>query len=242
MHLQIQELEIKSKEIHKITGIKRNKIPKSSIFSNPIEKIIFVFLSTRLLLAYLFLSLSTLAAILTASDSSLVKEDYSYIFWVFIAILIIITIIMISVKRNLNKSNCKFKSLSKILEEVDKHNKLVTDIDILDQLKAAGNPVNLDNRLGVINAINTTKQDLIRALKTEKILRDNPEFNPEYFTVNLTTLEALKISEKATDYGQILEQALNIAINLQIEMKNLFTRIGGSGSVDLNSYETDHGD
>ncbi|WP_017652565.1 hypothetical protein [Fortiea contorta] len=224
MHLQIQDLEIKNKEVHKITGIKRNKLPKSSIFYNPIKKFIFVFFSLRLLLAYLFLSLFTLAAISTASDSSLVEKDSSYIFLFFIAIIILL-IILISIKRNIDIANHKFKPLSKILEEVDKHNKLVRDIDILDQLKAAGNPVNLDNRLDVIKAINTTKQDLLRALKTEKILRDNPEFNPEYFTVDITTLEALKISEKATEYGQILEQALNIEINLQIEMKNIFTRI-----------------
>ena len=47
----------------------------------------------------------------------------------------------------------------------------------------------------VVKALEVMKEDLTRALKTEKILRDNPQFKPEYFSIDLTTLRALQVTD-----------------------------------------------
>ena len=76
----------------------------------------------------------------------------------------------------------------------------------------------------VIAALKLTRNDLIRALKTERILRENQNFilrNTELFTNNLATLTAMQVTEEATEHGRLLNEALQIALDVQLEMKRL---------------------
>ncbi|NER37018.1 MAG: hypothetical protein F6J93_24125 [Oscillatoria sp. SIO1A7] len=116
-------------------------------------------------------------------------------------------------------------SLSKLLNDVDKYNGLIQAIDLNDQLEDAGNPeMRIANREQIVAALKLTRQDLVRALKTERILRENHRFierNPELFASNLTAIEALQVSDRATERGRILNEALQIALNAQGEMRKL---------------------
>jgi hypothetical protein len=82
----------------------------------------------------------------------------------------------------------------------------------------------LQSREQVISALSMNKDSLVRAVKTERILRENPQFRPEEFNVDLTALRALQISEQAGEYGQLLSEALNIAVNVQKEMNQIVKR------------------
>ncbi|MBD3562318.1 hypothetical protein H6S82_26280 [Planktothrix sp. FACHB-1355] len=69
-----------------------------------------------------------------------------------------------------------------------------------------------------------TREDIIRALKTEKVLRENEQFikiNPELFANNLTALAALQVDEQASEYGRYLNEAFQIGLSIQDEMKKL---------------------
>ena len=116
-------------------------------------------------------------------------------------------------------------SLSKLLNDVDKYNELIQAIDLNDQLEDAGNPeMRIANREQIVAALKLTRQDLVRALKTERILRENNRFierNPELFASNLTAIEALQVRDRATERGRILNEALQIALNAQGEMRKL---------------------
>jgi hypothetical protein len=116
-------------------------------------------------------------------------------------------------------------SLKILLNDVDRYNAIIKAIDINDQIEAAGNPgVILKERKKVIEALKLTRNDLIRALKTEKILRENKKFivsKSELFADNLTTLTAMQVSEQASEHGRLLNEALQIALNVQQEMKSL---------------------
>ncbi|MEH2268850.1 MAG: hypothetical protein V7K68_10505, partial [Nostoc sp.] len=82
-------------------------------------------------------------------------------------------------------------------------------------------------REGVIEALQLTKTDLVRALKTERILRENKSFilgNTELFVNNLATLTAMQVTEQATEHGRLLNEALQIALDVQHEMKRLQTQ------------------
>jgi hypothetical protein len=116
-------------------------------------------------------------------------------------------------------------SLEILLSDVDRYNAVIKAIDINDQIEAAGNPgVVIREREKVIAALKLTRNDLIRALKTERILRENQHFilrNTELFTNNLATLTAMQVTDQATEHGRLLNEALQIALDVQLEMKRL---------------------
>ncbi|MEH1831041.1 MAG: hypothetical protein V7L29_02905 [Nostoc sp.] len=120
------------------------------------------------------------------------------------------------------------KSLQVLLNEVNRYNTVIRVIDINDQIEEAGNPeVVIKEREGVIEALKLTKADLVRALKTERILRENKSFilsNTELFVNNLATLTAMQVTEQATEHGRLLNEALQIALDVQHEMKRLQTQ------------------
>jgi glucan phosphoethanolaminetransferase (alkaline phosphatase superfamily) len=123
------------------------------------------------------------------------------------------------VKKNMNNS------LRILLSEVNRYNAIIKAIDINDQIEEAGNPeVVIKQRDSVIEALKLTKTDLVRALKTERILRENKNFilsNTELFANNLATLTAMQVHEQATEHGRLLNEALQIALDVQHEMKKL---------------------
>lgn len=116
-------------------------------------------------------------------------------------------------------------SLKILLSDVDRYNNVIKAIYINDEIEAAGNvDVSIKERHKVLDALSLTRADLIRALKTERILRENKNFiigNSELFANNLPTLSALQVSEQATEHGRLLNEALQIALDVQLEMKRL---------------------
>jgi hypothetical protein len=117
------------------------------------------------------------------------------------------------------------RNLITMFEEVKRFNSLIKAIDINDQLEAVGNrEVRLPNREQVIHALKLAKEDIIRALKTERILRENSSFiklNSELFENNLTALTALQFNEQASEHGRLLNEALQIVVDVQAEMRKL---------------------
>ncbi len=116
-------------------------------------------------------------------------------------------------------------SLKILLDDVDRYNAVVKAIEINDQIEAAGNVgARIKERKRVIEALQFTRADLVRALMTERILRENKKFiisNTELFANNLTTLIAMQVTEQATEHGRLLNEALQIALDVQYEMRSL---------------------
>jgi hypothetical protein len=119
----------------------------------------------------------------------------------------------------------KNRNLAKIFDDVTRYNSLLKAIDINDQIEAAGNPdVSLKNRAQVIEVLHLVREDIIRALKTERIFRENKNFiqlNSQLFESNLMTLTALQVNDQASEHGQLLNEALQIVVNVQDEMRKL---------------------
>ena len=128
-------------------------------------------------------------------------------------------------KRNHTVRQNMTHSLKILLNDVERYNAVIKAIDINDQIEAAGNAgVSLNERKKVIEALKLTRNDLIRALKTERILRENKKFivgKLELFADNLATLTAMQVSEQASEHGRLLNEALQIALDVQQEMKSL---------------------
>ena len=116
-------------------------------------------------------------------------------------------------------------SLNTLLHEVDRFNAVVKAIDINDRIEEAGNPeVTIRERRQVIEALKYTRADLVRALKTERILRENKKFiinNSELLANNLANLTQMQVTERASEHSRLLNEALEIALDVQQEMKRL---------------------
>jgi hypothetical protein len=129
-----------------------------------------------------------------------------------------------------------------LLDEVDRYNAVIKAIHINDQLEAAGTrETSLSDRVSeaeplgsallpkadrqkVIEALTLTKEDLVRALRAERVLRENQSFlvgNPELLATNLRTLQTLQVNDRASEYGRLLNEALQIASGVQEEMTKL---------------------
>lgn len=117
------------------------------------------------------------------------------------------------------------KTLVALLDDVDRYHATLKAIEIGDRLEAAGgSSATSGDRQALISALQLTRNDLVRALQTERILRENKEFiatNPDVFANNLTALQSLQVNQKASEYGQFLNEALQIGISIQDEMRKL---------------------
>ncbi|MGL5080067.1 MAG: hypothetical protein ACRC8A_01135 [Microcoleaceae cyanobacterium] len=117
------------------------------------------------------------------------------------------------------------QNLIHIFEDVDRYNAMVKAVDIYDEIATVGETQpQLNHRLEVLNALRILREDLVRALRTECILRKNRRFLAEHqdlFVTNLNTLAALQISDRATEHGRLLNEALKLATDIQAKVQEL---------------------
>lgn len=115
------------------------------------------------------------------------------------------------------------KKLRRLLSEVDRYNDLVKLIDLGDKLEAAGNQrASIENREKAIAVLQIVRDNLISAIKTEKILRENRallERNLNLLNYDISSLQALQINTEASEYGRLLNDAVQLSIDVQTEMK-----------------------
>ncbi|MBD6619921.1 hypothetical protein FNW02_29985 [Komarekiella sp. 'clone 1'] len=235
MRDDLQGLEISQKELQKLTNLPVND--KLVIIINPLKKLGVNFLkkikgSEGATVVFIGFSIIVFGYLLFDVIIKLFATWITIPSWILLIISgfwiggVIQTILYLIWKKNskfvkLNMTN----SLLVLLNDVNRYNDVIKAIDINDQIEEAGNPeVSIKEREKVIEALKLTRTDLIRALKTEKILRENKNFilsNTELFINNLATLTAMQVTEQATEHGRLLNEALQIALDVQHEMRRL---------------------
>jgi hypothetical protein len=119
-------------------------------------------------------------------------------------------------------------TLAGLLDEVEKYHEVIQALDIIDRLTAAGNlHANLINRGDAIEALQITRESLVCALRTERILRENKDFIGRRYELfaniesNLAALMAVDVSDRATEYGRLLNEALEIGMSVHKEVRKL---------------------
>lgn len=113
------------------------------------------------------------------------------------------------------------KKLPKLRKEIAQYNQLIKNIHTLDQLEEIGHPVSLKNREKFISILKINRDNIIKILKTDRILKENPEFKPEQFNLDLTELQLLESNQKAIEYRNLLEYFLEINLSIQEEINKL---------------------
>ncbi|MBD1810377.1 hypothetical protein NDA07_20345 [Microcoleus vaginatus DQ-U2] len=119
-------------------------------------------------------------------------------------------------------------TLAGLLDEVEKYHEVIQALDIIDRITAAGNlQANLIKRGDAIEALKITRESLVCALKTERILRENQQFIGRRYELfaniesNLAALMAVDVSDRATEYGRLLNEALEIGMSVHKEVRKL---------------------
>ena len=230
----LQGLEISPGELRHLSGVDSTEVFRPSILHNPKQRWSFLFQEFLLSLAltpiivgllHVFVILPLIGASLPATLVTLVGVPIAIVatrwFWL--------------------QRNSPFV-LCCLLDEVDRYNAVIKAIHINDQLEAAGTrETSLSDRVSeaeplgsallpkadrqkVIQALRLTKEDLVRALRAERVLRENQSFlvgNPELLATNLRTLQTLQVNDRASEYGRLLNEALEIAVGVQEEMTKL---------------------
>ncbi|MFP4297223.1 MAG: hypothetical protein ACLFT0_05145 [Spirulinaceae cyanobacterium] len=128
----------------------------------------------------------------------------------------------------------RFKSLARLLLEIEKYNCTLDAIAVLDSLNHTQFKVNhskldlsLHKRDEILKVLQTTRQSLIDGLKIERILRQNQQILTEGYELiaNLEaaclTLTAVEVRDRASEYSQIINDALSINLAIQREMSRL---------------------
>jgi hypothetical protein len=212
----LQGLEISPGELRHLTGVDPTEVFRPTILHNSKERFHFLFQEVLLSLALMpiIVGLLHVFVILPFIGSSLIAT---------LITLIVVPIVIVAVRWFWLKGNSPM-TLCSLLDEVDRYNAVIKAIHINDQLEAAGTTKILSERHKVIEALTLVKEDLVTALRAEKILRENRTFlisNPELLATNLRTVQTLQVNDRASEYGRLLNEALQIATGVQEEMAKL---------------------
>ncbi|MEM9927736.1 MAG: hypothetical protein AAF915_29125 [Cyanobacteria bacterium P01_D01_bin.50] len=210
-------LEITKGELRRLAGVDPEDVFRPSILKNPEKRFGFLIneLITALALTPIVVGFIYAFIILPTIGSSTLLG---------ILLLAFIPVTLILIRWFWRKKNCP-QSLTKLLDEVDEYHEVIQAIDINDQLASSGNTQsNISDRDQVIAALQLIREDLVRALKTERILRDNKKLlanNQDLFVNNLANLQALQVSTEAGEYAELLNQSLQIAVDVQSQIRKL---------------------
>jgi hypothetical protein len=212
----LQGLEISPGELRHLTGVDPTEVFRPTILHNSKQRFHFLFQEVLLSLALMpiIVGLLHVFVILPFIGSSLSAT---------LITLIVVPIVIVGVRWFWLKRNSPM-TLCSLLDEVDRYNAVIKAIHINDQLEAAGTTKILSERHKVVEALTLVKEDLVRALRAEKILRENRTFlisNPELLATNLRTVQTLQVNDRASEYGRLLNEALQIATGVQEEMAKL---------------------
>ncbi|MDF5720417.1 MAG: hypothetical protein PUP91_08025 [Rhizonema sp. PD37] len=210
-------LEITKGELRRLTGFKPERVSQTSMMKNRQQRMKFlrgellvVFVVTAIIVgvAYAFIILPTMGSSPTVG-----------------IILFIVVLVAVVAGRSLWQRLTFPKTLKTLLHEVEKYHGVIKEIDIHDQ-QAAENSIN--DREKVVAALQLVREDLVQALKTERILRDNKKSqvnNQDIIANNLTNLQTLQVSDRAGEYAQLLNQSLQIAFAVEAEIGKLQSRL-----------------
>lgn len=224
MRPDLHGLEITRVELIRLTGLD-GKIDLECLVSNweLLLSIVTLALAGILIYPVIFIIYFSLISLI-----NIVFPISTLLFIVLSTILFLIELIVIfSMSRHIRQRiECKY--LRNILKEVIKYNDIVKLININDDLIDLGHEIEgVSNRKKVIIALRLTRDDLVRALKTERILRENKRLlvkNTDLLVNNLGTLTALQVSEQASEKARLLNETIQIAVGVQEEMRKLQNR------------------
>ncbi|MBD2022651.1 hypothetical protein H6F43_20930 [Leptolyngbya sp. FACHB-36] len=119
----------------------------------------------------------------------------------------------------------RLRTLMQLLDEVDRYSAVIQAVDVLDRLDAVGHrSLKARDRGEILQALRVTRDTLVSGLRTEKVLRQSRGLLTRHadlihsLETNLVALRALEVNHQASEYGQLLHEALQISQRVQQEV------------------------
>ncbi|MEC4818363.1 MAG: hypothetical protein SAK29_34595 [Scytonema sp. PMC 1069.18] len=218
MHPDLIGLEITKGELRRLIGLNPDNVFRPSILQNREQRlgclkneIAVVLVLTPIIVGFIYAFI-----ILPIVGSSIVLG----------VVLLFLVPISVVVGRWLWRWRSGPKTLTVLLDKVGKYHSVIKAIDTHDQLATPGNENRINDREKVVAALQLVREDLVRALKMERVLRDNKKSlanNQELFVNNVEMLHtaSVQMSDRAGEYAQLLNQSLQIALDVQAEVRKL---------------------
>ena len=209
-------LEMTKGELRRLTGLKPDRFLPSSSMRNRdsgsgflLNELLVVFVVTAIIVgvAYAFIILPTMGSSPTVG-----------------IILFIVVLVAVVAGRALWRRLTFPKTLTSLLDEVEKYHGVLDEIDIYGEQAAEST---IHDREKVVAALQLVREDLVQALKIERILRDNKKSrvnNQDLIANNLANLQTLQVSNRSGEYAQLLNQALQIAFAVEAQIGKLQSR------------------
>ncbi len=217
----LQALEITSAEVRHLCGCDPSELWRSSLLQNRRSWLMFWF--QELILAIALTPIVTGGVYLFVIRPLLGNEVYT-ILWPVLACLVVIPIAIIA-GRGLWRSRSTPLTLVALLDDLDRYHGALKAVAIAEELAAARHQaIDPDERAAVLSALELTRDDLIRAFSTDRILRENRDFlaiDLASFGDNLTALQALQTDVQGRDYQEILQRTVAIGASVRDEMRKL---------------------
>lgn len=233
MRPDLENALVTESELEAIAGVDVNDIGLSlayrPAFLQNLNKLI-SFAIAQLFILVLFFILITPLGILMVRNSGLSGEQMATTFYFLLFTGGIAGLATFTLNLYLWKRSQKFQTFLTLIDEIQKYNEVVRSLDILDKIEAAGAEIQLSDRQEVIEALSITRESLLASLRTDRILRENQDLIDRRYELfakienNLATLNHLKISDEATEYGRLLNQALKIGVSVDREIRRLQNR------------------
>ncbi|MCP6757421.1 MAG: hypothetical protein NHB32_01320 [Fischerella sp. CENA71] len=209
-------LEITKGELKRLTGVKPELFLLPSLMENRKQRFAFLLKEVRETLLLILLITGLIYALITLTNGSQIGLGI---------ILLIVVAIAVVIGRWLWRRFRYPKALIILLNEVDKYHTGVEAVDNLDQQAISENLENNSlERETIIAALHLVREDLVRGLKIERLLRDNKKLlteQQELFVNNSANLQALQVSSSAGEYAQIFNQVLEIDLDVQSQIRKL---------------------
>lgn len=217
MQADLLGLEISQGELRRLTGVSPAQVFRPAVMADRQQRVKFWQneISLVLVIAAVVVGLVYGLIILPITGSAILLG---------ITLFIVVAIALL-VGRSLWRRFTSPRLLKKLLDAVDQYHALIIAVDVNDQLAISGDLDNsLNDRDKVITSLQLLREDLVQALKCERVLRDNKKLlanQQELFVNNFTNIQALKESSQAGEYAQILNQSWQIALDVQVEVQKL---------------------
>lgn len=114
--------------------------------------------------------------------------------------------------------------LRKLFLECENYNKVIQSINVKDQINNVLEYSNDPTREEIIVALKKIRSNLIKALKIDRVLRENADvvnIARESLEITFAELQYTDITKQASQYSEFVEQVLTIGVSLNHEFEML---------------------
>lgn len=209
MQPDLISLEITKGELRHLTGFKPDSVIRGSRMANREQRAQFVTNEIVIVLVLTAIIVGVVYAliILPTIGSSIA------LFTILVVVVAIAAIAFRWLRRRLSYP----RALRALLEAVDQYHEIIKSVD---------SQAEENSHREIVTALQFLREDLVRGLKIERMVRDNKRLlanNQDLFVNHLTNLQALQVNNQAGEYAQLLNQSLQIALDVQAQVKKLQT-------------------